>query len=54
MKKTYLTPAASKVSFETEEIMDFSFTGNSSILIDSDNNNSSKNPSTDFGGINLF
>ena len=54
MKKTYFAPEVLKVSFETEEIMDFSFTGNGSILGDSDNNQASKNPATDFGGINLF
>ena len=54
MKKTYFAPEVLKVSFETEEILGISFTGNNSILIDSDNNNSSKNPSTDFGGIDLF
>ena len=28
MKKTYFAPEVSKVSFDTEEIMEFSFTGN--------------------------
>ena len=54
MKTTYLAPEASRISFETEAVLEFSFTGNSAVLGDSDNNQSSKDPATDFGGINLF
>lgn len=54
MKKTYFAPEVSKISFETEEVLGLSFPGNGSILGDSDDNQSSKNPATDFGGITLF
>lgn len=54
MKKFYMTPAAERIAFESEEILDISFTGSGSILDDSDSNNSSKNPATDFGDVSLF
>ena len=52
MKKTYFTPEAFKVSFETEEILEISFTGNGSIL--GEKNEADKSPADNFGGINLF
>lgn len=54
MKKTYFAPAAESVTFDTEEILNISFTGSGSVLDDSDTNKSSKNPSTDFGNVSLF
>ena len=54
MKKTYFAPEALSILLETEEIMDSSFTGNNAVLGDSDSNQSSKNPATNFGGIDLF
>ena len=54
MKKFYFAPEVSSISFETEEILGISFTGNSTVLGDSDTNKSSKNPATEFGGIDLF
>ena len=54
MKKTYIVPSAERVTFDTEDILDISFTGNSSILKDSDDNKSSKNPAKDFGNVSLF
>ena len=52
MKKTYFAPEASKISFETEEILEISFTGNGSIL--GEKNEADKNPADGFGGIDLF
>ena len=54
MKKSYSAPEISSITFETEEILGISFTGNSTVLDDSDTNKSSKNPATNFGGIDLF
>ena len=52
--KNYSAPKISSISFETEEVLEISFTGNSAVLSDSDNNKSSKNPANNFGGIDLF
>ena len=54
MKKTYIVPSAERVIFDTEDILDISFTGTGSVLTDSDKNNSSKTPASDFGNVNLF
>ena len=52
MKKTYLTPDASKIFFETEEILEISFTGNGSIL--DEKTEADKSAGDNFGGIDLF
>jgi len=54
MKKIYTTPAAEHIAFESEEILEISYTGSGSVLEDSDSNNSSKNPAKDFGDVSLF
>ncbi len=54
MKKIYTAPSAERIALDTEEILNISFTGSGSILDDSDKNNSSKNPATDFGDVSLF
>ena len=54
MKKTYTTPSAQSVAFDTEDILAVSFTGTAPVLKDSDKNNSSKKPATDFGAADLF
>jgi|GEM_PF-1508849 len=54
MKKTYCAPDLASVNFDTEEILNISFTGTGTVLGDSDDNKSSKNPASDFGGVTLF
>lgn len=54
MKKIYTAPSAERIALETEEILNISYTGSGSVLEDSDENNSSKNPATDFGDVSLF
>ena len=54
MKKTYTSPFAERITLETEEILDISFTGSGTVLEASDSNASSKNPATDFGNVSLF
>ena len=54
MKKIYTAPSAERIALETEDVLNISYTGSGSILNDSDKNNSSKNPATDFGGVSLF
>ncbi len=54
MKKIYTAPSAERIALETEDILDISYTGNSSVLKDSDDNNASKSPAKDFGDVSLF
>ena len=54
MKKAYFAPLASSVKFETEEVLENSLIGNGTVLGDSEENQSSKNPAPNFGGIDLF
>ena len=51
MKKTYLAPEAKCFSFETEEILGISFTGNGGVL--GEKNNADEKPATDFGETNI-
>ena len=50
----YTSPFAERITLETEEILNISFTGSGTVLEDSDSNASSKNPATDFGNVSLF
>ena len=51
MKKTYTTPSAESVSFDTEDILDISFTnpGNKPLV-----DKKPETPSKDFGNVTLF
>ena len=50
MKKTYIAPSAESVSFDTEEILNISFTGSGTVLDDK----KPEAPAKDFGNISLF
>ncbi len=52
MKKTYSAPCAELTRFDTEEILDISFTGTGSVL--EEKTEADKNPASDFGNIPLF
>ena len=52
MKKIYIAPSAERVAFNTEEILEISYTGTGSFL--EDKTNSDKKPATDFGNVSLF
>ena len=52
MKKTYNAPCAELTSFDTEEILDISFTGTGSVL--EEKTEADKKPASDFGNISLF
>ena len=54
MKKTYTAPSVQSVAFDAEEVLSVSFKGTGPVLKDSDKNNSSKKPATDFGAADLF
>ena len=50
MKKAYRAPSAERISLETEEILNISFTGSGAVLDDK----KPENPSKDFGDVDLF
>jgi len=52
MKKTYQAPDASSIAFDTEEILNISFTGNGEVL--GEKNMADLSPSDEFGGIQIF
>ncbi len=54
MKKTYIAPRAQDTVFDTENVLSVSFKGTGPVLKDSEKNNSTKAPATDFGTADLF
>ena len=54
MKKAYRAPSAERISLETEDVLNISFTGSGAVLEDSDQNPSSKSPAGNFGDVDLF
>lgn len=50
MKKTYVAPSAELTCFDTEEILNISFTGGGAVLDDK----KPETPASDFGNISLF
>ncbi len=50
MKKTYQAPFAEQIAFETEEILEISFTGSGTILEDQ----KPSAPEKEFGNVSLF
>jgi len=50
MKKTYVTPEASSIELESEEILSISYTGSGALLDD----RKPADPAKDFGDVDLF
>ena len=52
LRKTYSSPKADSVSFDTEEVLGISFTGNGSVL--EEKTDADKKPASDFGNIDIY
>lgn len=51
MKKIYSAPSAESVSFDTEDVLEISFTGTGVKPLDE---KKPENPAKDFGNVSLF